>query len=155
MESNILQGKTWFFLATKTTISSWNKSQLCEHMPASSYCFLVVEKKKSHKLSSAQVTLALPLLCTLYMCLSALGDKVGTCWSWPSHSLAVISEKAGLIWSRHILCFWTSFIRPQGDLDWFVWRGENCGQWVPLSIPVTPLRCISWGWILCARWSSD
>lgn len=81
------------------------------------------EGKKSQAFS-AQVTLALPLLCTLYMCLSTFGEKVGTCWSWPSYSLAVTSEKAGLVWSRHIFCFWTSFIRPQEDLDWFVWEGR-------------------------------
>lgn len=113
------------------------------------------EGKEWEAYSSISQTLAPPVLCTLRLWLSTLGYKVGTCWSWPSHSLTMTPEKVGQGWSRYILCFWTSCIWPQGDLGWLFEKGELQLVICSSSSPVTPLRCFIWGWILSARWSSD
>lgn len=128
MEDIILQGKKIFLSHHNKPFFSWNKPQLSEHMSASSCCFVVLEKEKNHLLLTNHLQrltpLAPPLLCTLHMWLSALRNKIRTCWSWPSHFLAVTLEKADQVWSRHVLCFWTSCIWLQWELDWFIWEGR-------------------------------
>lgn len=95
---------------------------------------------KEPKLTPTQVDLGSTYHFHPCVSLWTLGDKIGPCWSWPSHSLAVTPEKAGQVWSRHILCFRNSCFWSQGD---FVREGKLWLVSSSSSILVTPLKSLA------------